>query len=67
MKAVLAQTSGKYGVPEQSSLWDVQRILNEEDGVPAKATLAKLKSMKRRGVIDGCTCGCRGDFRLKAR
>ncbi len=34
-------------------------------GTPRKVVLAKMRSMIRRGLIDGCACGCRGDFRLK--
>lgn len=30
--------------------------------LPEKVVLAKMKTMIRRGLIDGCTCGCRGDF-----
>jgi hypothetical protein len=29
---------------------------------PQKVILAKLRKMVRRGIVDGCTCGCRGDF-----
>jgi hypothetical protein len=43
-------------------LWDIQKELVE---YPEKVVLAKLKSMCKREVIDGCACGCRGDFRLK--
>jgi hypothetical protein len=32
------------------------------DGVPEKLVLAKMRQMIRRGVVDGCPCGCRGDF-----
>jgi hypothetical protein len=31
---------------------------------PYKVLLAKLRSMKRRGLIDGCGCGCRGDWHV---
>lgn len=34
------------------------------EGTPPKVFLAKMSSLIRRGLIDGCTCGCRGDFRL---
>jgi hypothetical protein len=27
-----------------------------------KLVLAKMAQMIRKGVIDGCPCGCRGDF-----
>lgn len=32
--------------------------------VPPKVLLAKAKRLIRRRLIDGCTCGCRGDFRV---
>lgn len=31
---------------------------------PPKVLLAKLAAMKRRGLIDGCACGCRGDWQI---
>ena len=34
------------------------------EGVPEKVVLAKMDSLIRRGLVDGCACGCRGDFRL---
>lgn len=34
------------------------------DGTPEKLVLAKMKQMIRRGVVDGCPCGCRGDFQI---
>lgn len=34
---------------------------------PVKVVKAKLYQMIRAGLIDGCTCGCRGDFTLKGR
>lgn len=30
---------------------------------PDRLRLAKLRSLIRRGIITGCACGCRGDFR----
>lgn len=36
-------------------------------GTPPKVLLAKLASMIRRGLIDGCDCGCRGDFRMREK
>jgi hypothetical protein len=30
--------------------------------VPEKVLRAKLGAMERRGLIDGCACGCRGDW-----
>lgn len=37
----------------------------ELEPVPPKVVLAKLKSMVKRGILTGCTCGCRGDFTVK--
>jgi len=31
-------------------------------GLPDKLVRAKLDSLIRRGWVDGCACGCRGDF-----
>jgi hypothetical protein len=33
-------------------------------GVPFKVARAKMASLVRRRLVDGCTCGCRGDFEL---
>lgn len=30
--------------------------------VPEKVVRAKLRSLTKRGLLRGCTCGCRGDF-----
>ena len=40
------------------------RVMDPEyPDAPVKVLMAKLRSMKRRGLIDGCGCGCRGDWR----
>lgn len=31
---------------------------------PPKVVHAKLRKLIRRGLLDGCYCGCRGDFQL---
>ena len=31
-------------------------------GVPYKVALAKARKLIRRGLLDGCACGCRGDW-----
>lgn len=33
-------------------------------GVPFKVARAKMVSLIRRGLVSGCTCGCRGDFEI---
>lgn len=32
------------------------------EGTPSKIILAKMRAMIKKGLVDGCTCGCRGDF-----
>jgi len=29
-----------------------------------KLVLAKMRALVRRGLVDGCVCGCRGDFTI---
>lgn len=35
-----------------------------EAEMPGKVVLAKAKRLEGRGLIDGCMCGCRGDWEL---
>jgi hypothetical protein len=39
---------------------DVARAMGPT--VPSKVVLAKMRMLIRRGLVDGCDCGCRGDF-----
>lgn len=32
------------------------------EGTPEKLILAKMRTLIRRGLVEGCACGCRGDF-----
>lgn len=57
--AAVRSVRGLRGVPHWSSLWDVQGALPQWH---KKVVLAKLRSAIRRGILRGCTCGCRGDF-----
>ncbi|MFH2045132.1 MAG: hypothetical protein ABIK92_08285 [Pseudomonadota bacterium] len=34
------------------------------NGIHGKLQVAKMKSLIRRGLVDGCDCGCRGDFEI---
>lgn len=43
-------------------LLDVQAVLS---AFPPKVVRAKLAALVRRGVLNGCACGCRGDFYIK--
>lgn len=40
--------------------WNVREAM--PPSIPPKLALAKMRMMIRRGVVDGCPCGCRGDF-----
>lgn len=44
-----------------ANLWDLARLFPD---APEKVVLAKLRKLIKRGLITGCTCGCRGDFEL---
>jgi hypothetical protein len=33
-------------------------------GTPEKLALAKMRGLIRRGLVEGCDCGCRGDFEI---
>ncbi|MGQ4393817.1 hypothetical protein ACN6K5_003603 [Streptomyces violaceoruber] len=47
--------------------WRVHAALEELLGpVPEKIVLAKAKKLIRSGKLDGCACGCRGDFQIPA-
>lgn len=39
--------------------WELAEAFPE---LPPKVVLAKCGQLVRRGLIQGCTCGCRGDF-----
>jgi hypothetical protein len=36
----------------------------EFPGVPWKVLLAKCRSLIRRGLLDGCACGCCGSYEI---
>jgi hypothetical protein len=31
---------------------------------PDKVAIAKMRALIKRGLVDGCTCGCRGDYQI---
>jgi hypothetical protein len=35
--------------------------------VPEKLVLGKMRMLMRRKLVDGCGCGCRGDFEITAK
>lgn len=42
-----------------NSIW---HVLPAE--TPEKVALKKMEALIRRGLVEGCSCGCRGDFLL---
>lgn len=58
----------RRGDPGWAQCWDVYPAISKALGadVPAKVCQAKARKLIARGVIDGCACGCRGDFRIPA-
>lgn len=48
----------------RATRWDIHDLLGHH--IPEKVVLAKAAQLIKRGVIDGCTCGCRGDFEVVA-
>ena len=37
-------------------------VRNAMPDVPDKLAIAKMARLIRRGLVDGCGCGCRGDY-----
>jgi len=59
----IASARGRHGVDRWACTWDIQEVLC---AYPPKVVLAKLCSLKRRRLVDGCPCGCRGDWEILA-
>lgn len=50
---------------EDKASWMSMSVRNAmPPGVPAKLVLAKMRILIRSGLVDGCDCGCRGDFEI---
>jgi hypothetical protein len=47
--------------PPFAHWWDVEPLF---PGVPFKVLLAKARGLMKRGYLDGCPCGCRGDMQV---
>lgn len=41
--------------------WHLDRIFPT---IPPKVMLAKMRRLKKAGLVQGCPCGCRGDWEL---
>lgn len=60
----IQKTRGRNNVAIWSTIWDIQGELPQ---FPKKVVIAKLRSMVKRKLINGCVCGCRGDFEVLER
>lgn len=49
------------GHPEHVDRYDIERVY---PAMPEKVVMAKANRLIRRGIIDGCPCGCRGDYEI---
>ena len=59
----LAQHQGEWSTWGDWSSWPtVQDAM--PPGTPAKLQVAKMRMLQNRGLVDGCGCGCRGDFEI---
>lgn len=71
--AVLLAPGGWRDIPSAWRMrWDVEAelriILGEHapEGL-AKVMMAKFAKLERRGILHGCSCGCRGDYHLPSQ
>lgn len=53
-------SGAEIGEPHWANRFDLARAT----GAPAKVIQAKCSKLIKRGVLDGCACGCRGDFTI---
>lgn len=51
-----------WGVPGMPTVRDCI-----PEGTPEKLHLAKMRQLIKRGLVEGCGCGCRGDFYLSEK
>lgn len=52
-----ADASNRHGMASRWSGYDALMM-------PEKVVLAKARALIRRGLLNGCGCGCRGDFEV---
>jgi hypothetical protein len=56
-------TTKEVGTMQWVYIFDLERVM---PWLPTKVIRAKARRLIRRGLLDGCPCGCRGDFVLTA-
>ena len=56
------ESDGQWGTERRwVSIWELEPVF---PAMPAKVVAAKFRQLLKRGLIDGCPCGCRGDLHL---
>lgn len=60
-------STGNYDGAPWAMCWRVHDRVNEAMGfaVPWKVVLAKYRQLEKRKLVDGCGCGCRGDWQVR--
>ena len=64
VKLPTPEVPGSLLVHEDGSLFPTSVQHAMPAGLPWKLARSKMASLLKRGLVDGCTCGCRGDFEL---
>lgn len=62
VQEVSRRTAAAWG---HKDAWANRFDVAEELGMPEKVVLAKARAIIKKGRMEGCTCGCRGDFDLR--
>lgn len=68
--AVLARIAEIEAAGRQGTLFpgfDNSVNASMPEGTPEKLQYAVMRNLIRKGLVDGCCCGCRGDFVLTAK
>jgi len=47
-----------------ATIWDLERHLPALKKLPQRLVQAKMNGLIRKGYLDGCSCGCRGDYEM---
>lgn len=57
--------SANWYIAEDGTPWNNWSVLNAmPPETPHKVAHAKMRKLIMRGLVDGCPCGCRGDFEI---
>lgn len=59
------EASGRCGTLFQG--FDNSINTSMPEGTPGKLQYAVMRNLISKGLVDGCCCGCRGDFVLTAK